>query len=67
MLDPERIKSKREALKLTQREAAERAGLAQPAWARIESGARTDPNLSTAVRLAHALKCKIEQLLRSDR
>lgn len=61
-LDPQKIRHRREALKLTQAEAAERAGMPRPHWSRIESGERTDPNLSTAERVASALKIGLTKL-----
>lgn len=66
-LDPKAIRERRDALKLTQAEAAERGDMPQPAWARIESGARTDPNVSTAEKVARALKCTVDQLLEKRR
>lgn len=62
-LDPSKIKARRERLKLTQSAAAERAGMPQPHWARIEMGGRTDPQLSTAEAVAKALRCSIVKLL----
>lgn len=62
-LSPEKIRDRREALKLTQAAAAERAGMPQPHWSRIESGERPDPTLSTAERIAAALKCPLPKLL----
>jgi predicted transcriptional regulator len=61
-LDPDKIRARREALKLTQTQAAQRAGMPQPHWARIESGGRSDPNLSTAERVARALDCSLARL-----
>lgn len=63
-LDPSKIKARREKLGLTQTEAAERAGLLQPNWARIEGGQHTDPTLSTALAIAKALRCKVESLVK---
>lgn len=62
-LDPAKIKAERERRKLTQAEAAERAGMPRPHWSRIESGERSDPNLSTAERVADALNCPLPKLL----
>lgn len=63
-LDAAKIKARRERLKLTQEQAAERAGMPRPHWSRIESGSRDDPNLSTAERVAKALKCPLVRILR---
>lgn len=63
-LDPLKIKARRERLKLTQDQAAERAGMPRPHWTRIESGNRDDPTLSTAERVAKALKCSLVRILR---
>lgn len=62
--DPEKIKSAREALDLSQAECAKRADMPQPNWARIESGERDDPRLSTAEKVAHAVKKPLHTLLR---
>ena len=62
-LDPAKIKARRERLKLTQAAAAELGGMAQSHWARIETGERTDPNLSTAEHVAKALRCPLAKLL----
>lgn len=62
-LDPEKIKAAREKRKLTQAEAAERAKMPRPHWSRVESGERTDPNLSTAERIADALGVPLAKLL----
>ncbi len=62
-LDPSKIRAERERQQLTQAEAAERAGMAQPNWARLESGERSDPQLSTAERIATALRCPLAKLV----
>lgn len=65
MLDPAKVKAKREAMKLTQEEAAQRGGLAsKQKWSDIESGRIPNPRLDTVVGVASALKCSIEDLLR---
>jgi DNA-binding XRE family transcriptional regulator len=55
------IRAWREYLNLTQQELAERAGISQPALARIE---KTDakPRVSTLIKLAAALDISIDQL-----
>lgn len=62
-LSPTKIFNRRKALKLTQTEAAARAGMHHPSWARIESGRRKDPALSTAEAVAKALRCPLAKLL----
>lgn len=62
-LDPDKIRARREALGLSPADAAARASMQRPNWLRIESGTRTDPNLSTAERIAKALKCALSDLL----
>ena len=62
-LNPSKVRARREKLKLTQQQAAKAAGLLRPNWARIESGNHTDPNLSTAQRIAEALKCSLAALV----
>jgi predicted transcriptional regulator len=58
-LDPDKIRRRREALKLTVTEAARRAGMPQPNWSRIEAGEREDPRLSTAEKIAAVLRCGV--------
>lgn len=58
------IRSRREKLGLTQAAAAGRAGLAQPNWARLETGAIAAPRLDTLQRVAQALECQVAELLR---
>lgn len=65
-LDPEKIRARRLKLGITQEQAAALAGIAQSNWARIETGVRCDPKLSTAQRVAHALRCKVDALLSRD-
>jgi DNA-binding XRE family transcriptional regulator len=62
-LDPTKLKARRERLGLTQEQAAQAAGMVREAYARIESGARTDPRLSTAQAVAKALRCPLAKLL----
>lgn len=62
-LNPQKIKALREALKLTQAQAAKLAGMRQQAWARIENGHRSDPNLSTAERVAKALGVTLNAIM----
>lgn len=62
-LNHAKIRRRREALKLTQEQAAAAAGITRPSWSRIEAGNRPDPSLSTAEKIAAALKVKIDQLL----
>jgi transcriptional regulator with XRE-family HTH domain len=62
-LDPTKIRERREALKLSQREAANRAGMPRPNWARIESGKRLDPKISTVVKIASALNCPLASII----
>lgn len=62
-LSPEKIKSRRESLNLTQSEAAELAGMPQPRWAEIESGANRKTSLERAERIAAALRLRLGKLL----
>lgn len=55
------VKAWREHLGLTQQQLAEKAGIKQPALARIESGAVT-PRTATLAKLAVALGVKIDLL-----
>lgn len=62
-IDPSKVASLRHKRKLTQSEAARRAGMAQSNWARIENGERVNPSVSIAQRMAAALGCKVDTLL----
>ena len=56
-----KLKERREALGLTQRQVAERANLAESAYQRYERGV-TEPSISMALRLAKALNATAEEL-----
>lgn len=66
-LDPAKLKARRTALgvaagrEMPQQEIADKARLAQPNYARCEV-APTNPTLDTAMRIAKALGCLIEDL-----
>lgn len=62
-LDPEKIRSLLAAKKLTQTDLANQTGIARPNIGRILSGDRTDPNLSTAERIAEALGCSLKSII----
>lgn len=62
-LDPARLRAARG--NRTQDEIATAAGMPRPHYARLESGQRPDPRLSTAVRVARALGVRLEALLGS--
>ncbi len=57
-----KIKQLREAEGITQEDLAKKAGLSLGYIGRLEIG-RHDPSLSTLVKLAKALKVKVERLL----
>lgn len=61
------IRRRREALTLTQQEAADRAELPGEnnaiRWADIERGRREDLRISTLEAVAKALRCKVQDLL----
>ena len=59
----ERVKHRREALKLSQGEAARRAGMAQGLLSRIESGQTPNPGLQVLKGLALALRCSLDWLV----
>lgn len=63
MIDPKKLKALRERAKLTQQQLADAAKVGQVTIARLETGARCDPPVSVAVRIAKSLGCKIEQML----
>jgi transcriptional regulator with XRE-family HTH domain len=61
-MDHKKLLSIRESLKLTQTQVAGRAGMSQQAYARIETGVRPDPVLSTAEKIADALGTTVDAL-----
>lgn len=63
-LDPAKIRSRREKLKLTQTDAAARAGILRPSWARVESGSHTNIEFATAEKIAKALDCQLHAIMR---
>jgi len=60
---PQHLRAARLAARLTQAEAAKRAGIHQSAWARYESGGR-QPAIDQAERLAKAVKKRLAELLK---
>jgi len=64
VLDPAKIAARRAELMLTQAQVAAAIGISQPAYARMETGGRVDPRLSTAAKLAAALSISITDLLK---
>jgi predicted transcriptional regulator len=62
-LDPEKIRARRVALNLSQTQASQGL-MPRSNWARVESGDRIDPALSTAEKIASALKCPLAKLLK---
>jgi transcriptional regulator with XRE-family HTH domain len=65
-LDTKKIRQLRNALDLTMEQAAEAAGFTsgRQYWYQLESGRQTDVPISTLGRIAKALKCKPEDLLK---
>jgi transcriptional regulator with XRE-family HTH domain len=61
-MDGQKLKHRRKILGLTQAEVAERAGMLQQAYARIETGGRNDPVMSTAESIADALETTLDSL-----
>lgn len=53
-----RIKERREALKMTQTELADKSGISRATISALENGGKTDIKVSTLKALADALKCK---------
>jgi transcriptional regulator with XRE-family HTH domain len=50
---------------ISQAEAARRAGWSTPIqWLDVEKGKRPDPRISTVVKVAGVLGCKVDQLLK---
>jgi transcriptional regulator with XRE-family HTH domain len=58
----ERIRKAREALGLSQREVAKRAGISHVQWARVESD-ENSPTVDTLKKIASALECDVKDLL----
>jgi transcriptional regulator with XRE-family HTH domain len=64
-VDFKEMKRRRKELGLTQAEAARRAGWATPqVWTNMENGQRKDPQVSTLMKVADVLGCKVDDLLR---
>lgn len=61
----ERIKEARKAKGLTQTEAANKIGVIQQAWQRLESG-KLDPRMSTIVSICKVLDISADWLLGLD-
>lgn len=60
----EEIKRRRERLGLTMAEAAKLAGWkTQQAWSGVERGTRPDPQVSTVIRVASVLRCRVDDLV----
>lgn len=61
-----KIKERREAMGISQKELAADAGITQPAMSMIESGDRT-PSVEVLIKIAIRLDCLIDELIdRSD-
>lgn len=56
-----KLKEKREAMNLTQKQVSEQIGIAESAYQRYERGAAI-PNARMAVRIAKALKTTVEEI-----
>lgn len=63
MISPTKVKQLRRRLHLTQRELAERMGVATSRIGEIESGINKNPKMSTIESLAKALEVPIGELL----
>jgi len=58
----ERLRSRRKKAKLTQAEAAGRAGIGQGHWSDIEAG-RASPTLDTLSKITAAIGCSLKTLV----
>ncbi len=56
-----KLKERREAMSLTQKQVAEQIGIAESAYQRYERGAAI-PNAKMAVRIAKSLKTTVEEI-----
>jgi transcriptional regulator with XRE-family HTH domain len=64
MLNIEFIRQRRETLKLTQAEAAKLAGFSNlQKWSQYETGRIPDPQLSSVIAIAKALRCGPARLI----
>lgn len=57
----ERLRKRREELKLTQKQVAERIGIAERAYQRYEQTSRL-PNVKIGIKIAKALETTVEEL-----
>jgi len=62
MLIGDKIRRRREALELTQQQAAMMAGFKQGNWSRIESS-KGHITIKTLCRIALALRCRVRDLI----
>ncbi len=62
-LDPKKIEAVMQSKSVSRAELARRTGIAPPNITRILSGERPDPALSTAEKIAAALKCPLAKLI----
>jgi transcriptional regulator with XRE-family HTH domain len=58
----ERIRARREALGLTEQEAAKAAGCTQPYWHQLEVGVRDNPTRKTMLAVCRALDATLDEL-----
>jgi len=63
LIDPAKIRERRERLQLTKEEAADRAGMPHAYWVQLETGGPNDYRLSTVERVAAGLRCEVPMLL----
>ncbi|HEX8555934.1 MAG TPA: helix-turn-helix transcriptional regulator [Sphingomonas sp.] len=67
MLDREKIEVRRQALGLSQEEAANKAGLAgRQVWNNIVSGRKANVTMETLNKIANALDCHPRDLILAD-
>jgi transcriptional regulator with XRE-family HTH domain len=58
----ERIRARREALGLTEQQAAEAASMTQPYWHQLEAGKRVNPTRQTMLAVCRALDATLDEL-----
>lgn len=63
MIDGERVRRRREALGLTQQQAADAANMSRFYWSRIESGSSVPQKYTTLQLIASALGWTLDELL----
>lgn len=65
--DPSKMKAARQAVGLTQADAAKRCGMTQGRWSEIELGKRSEITVDTLSNIADGLGCLVQDLMTAPR